>query len=140
MPPPPPPPPSSSSSQATASSSANGTSAQPTATIYDAVFPHNGPLGLTLLAHRLTYTTNSGESRSMACAIVQSSKYSTQITAGDALLAVNNTPLVYAGNAVMMSENNLASYFDNATGTFQSIQSRSIPNLLSNSDAITCAF
>lgn len=53
----------------------------------------------------------------MACAIVQSSKYSTQITAGDALLAVNNTPLVYSGNASILSENNLASYFDKATGT-----------------------
>ena len=118
MPPPPPPPPSSS--QAVASSSANGPTTAPTATIYDAVFPNNGPLGLTLLAHRLTYTTNSGESRSMACAIVQSSKYSTQIIAGDALLAVNNTPLVYSGNTTMLSENNLASYFDTTTGNLLS--------------------
>ena len=140
MPPPSPPPPPSSSSQAVASSSSSGTNTAPTATIYDAVFPHNGPLGLTLLAHRLTYTTKSGESRSMACAIVQSSKYSTQITAGDALLAVNNTPLVHSGSAIMLSENNLASYFDTTTGTFLSNYSESIPNLLSNINDFTCTF
>lgn len=86
-----------------------------TATIFDAVFPTQGPLGLSLLPHRVIYSSPSGEARAIACAIVQQSRFTAQIQPGDALLSVNATPLVHAGTQAVIREDALQPYFDSVS-------------------------
>jgi hypothetical protein len=90
-----------STGNAAASSSSNPSA--PTATaqapqssifIYSAVFPSAGPLGLSLIAHRLNYATPSGEQESLLCSLVESSANTTAIQPGDILISVNDTALV----------------------------------------------
>jgi hypothetical protein len=88
----------------------------PTATIFEAIFPHTGALGLTLLPYRLTFPTPTGD-KALACTVIQASKFSSQIGQGDILLSVNNTPLVHIGAAEVVTDAGMEPYFDHITGS-----------------------
>jgi hypothetical protein len=119
--PPPPPLPASASAPAPAPAPTPEPAPAPapaaTATIFDAVFPTQGPMGLSLLPHRVIFTTPGGEAKAISCAIVQQSSFTTQIQPGDALLSVNATALVHVDTQAVIREDTLQPYFDHYSKT-----------------------
>ena len=91
-----------------------------TAYIFDAQFAQPGPLGLSLLPHRLTYTApGTNEARVIVVPIVTASKFTAEIRPGDAMLTINGARLLAEGPAATLADTTTAlrPHFEAATRT-----------------------
>jgi hypothetical protein len=72
--------------------------------VFDKTFDR-GPIGLNIIPHRLLFSSNTGKSYAIACAIIKGSTDTFDVQANDIVLSVGNLSVINAGHSFIIDSN-----------------------------------